>query len=193
MQSATTTTVVHVVIDDQPSSPVWADAAYLGLLVTLAAALITAWVTLWAAKKARNATRRSALAAQYGAALADALAWRELPYRVARRSGDDAATLGKLADGFHELHERIEHHRQWTRLESPAVGDTYANLLDTLRRRADDAIKFAWTQRSAITKPEHMVLGDVPELVVNVDAECAAYVEAVKAELDKLVKPERKR
>lgn len=190
MQSLTTTTVVHVVVDDQPGGSAWQDPAFLGLLVTLLAALITAWVTLRRAKKDRNAARRSALAAQYSAALADALAWRELPYRVARRTGDDAETLGKLTDAFHELQERIEHHRQWTQLEAPAVGDTYANLVDTLRRRADDAIKFAWTQRAAITKPEDMVFGDVPELVVNVDAECAAYVAAVKTELDKLVKPE---
>ena len=51
-------------------------------------------------------------------AIADALSWLELPYRI-RRTSDTPETLGALAERVHHLQERLLFHENWLRIEVP--------------------------------------------------------------------------
>jgi hypothetical protein len=66
-------------------------------------------------------TRRQGYAAAVGAVLA----WAEYPYRIRRRTSDDAATLTTLANLGHDLQERRARCLAWVAGENTAVYEVF--------------------------------------------------------------------
>lgn len=179
-----TTAPIRVVVDNGPSAPWYEDPTFLGLFIPLAVAVIAAWAAHRQNLHKQADARRDRLTSEYGHALADVLAWAELPYRIARRTSDTPEALAQLASRFHGLQERIEHHLRWLQLDSAAVGTAYKQLVDTVKRKAEADIAKAWI-RPPVTTAAGMVLGG--EIAsVDVTAECEAYTAAVEAHLDDL-------
>jgi hypothetical protein len=66
-------------------------------------------------------TRRQGYAAAVGAVLA----WAEYPYRIRRRTSDDAATLTAIANLGHDLQERRARCLAWVAGENTAVYEVF--------------------------------------------------------------------
>jgi hypothetical protein len=113
--------------------------------------------------------------------LATAIAWGETPYRVARRTSDDPATLQLHVLHIHDLQERIIFHSQWLRVESAEIADAYDSLVKAIKDRTMPHIREAWT-RAPLTEGSHMNLGG-PIYPCDVTKECNEFVTSVRREL----------
>ena len=77
-------------------------------------------------------------------AIADALQWLELPYRIRRRPDDAAETLSSLGERINNLREQLEFHEKWLRIEIPGSAQRYSRLVKEVRVAAGAAIEDAW-------------------------------------------------
>ncbi len=103
-------------------------------------------------------------------AMADALRWLELPYRIRRRPNDDPETLNELAEKSSSLREQLGFHEKWLSVEVPQVHQSFTDLVTKVRKAAGPAISDAWEARPAET-PREMNVG---RLLDTEEAERAA-------------------
>jgi hypothetical protein len=110
------------------------------------AALITASINIWLARRKSHEEERNRLRAAFAEAFATYSAYKELPYAIRRRRADQPAEERiRLSETLREIQSRLAYHQAWTLLESPAVGATYQDLVDRLRATAGLAMNQAWT------------------------------------------------
>lgn len=100
---------IRVIVDAGPRASWYQDPGFWAVFVPLLVAAATLWHSQRQSLAKRDGERRDRLAVEYGRALADAIAWLEMPYRVARRTSNSPETLAALVDKHHALQERIEH------------------------------------------------------------------------------------
>ena len=93
-------------------------------------------------------------------AVADALAWLELPYRIRRRLDNTKEALGALVERIHHLQERLAFHESWLRVELPQAHKIYRELLDSVRASARSALQDAW-RASPMSDAAEMNIGDL--------------------------------
>jgi hypothetical protein len=113
-------------------------------------------------------------------ALAEALAWLELPYRIRRRTDDEPETLAGLAERIHHLQERLAFHESWLQVEVPGAYEPYRALVDGIRDGSRDALKQSW-EEAPKTEAKDMNIGDVPAPDVRGLRE--VFCEAARREL----------
>ena len=77
-------------------------------------------------------------------AIADALKWLELPYRIRRRPNDVAETLDSLGERINHLRERLQFHEKWLRVEMPNSVPSYQRLVQEVMAAAGPVIHDAW-------------------------------------------------
>lgn len=109
--------------------------------IAASAAVVVATLAFLGRWRETELTRKRQTCAE---AMADAIAWIELPYRVRRRQDDEPLTLDALAERFHTLHERLLFHENWLRVELPTAYQLYVDLVEAARRAAFVAIREAW-------------------------------------------------
>lgn len=183
---------IRVVVDSGPSAPWYEKAEFWALLIPLLVAVATLWHAQRQALAKREAERRDRLAAEYGRALADAIAWTEMPYRITRRTSDSPEVLASLVQQSHALQERLEHNASWLLLDSEPAGLAYKALVASVKQKAEGDIHAAW-ERRPITTAVGMNLPPEAMSKVDVSAERAAYITAVRAHLDSLDTPRSRR
>lgn len=112
---------------------------------------------------------------RFGRALANALEWREMPYRVLRRSPGPEHQR-ELVNQFHELQHTIAFDLAWMQVENQRVYEAFSELVDALKRECAEPIREAWE-----TDPS----GDVGLLrgqafEIDVSQQIDAYVATVR-------------
>lgn len=135
-----------------PSNPVTtAVTPGLGLLVTailsgaFLAALITATINLWLARRRSREEERNRLRNSFAEAFAAYSAYKEFPYAIRRRRADVAAEERiRLSEALREIQASLAYHLAWTTTESETVGQAYTNLVQQVRRTAGAAMHEAW-------------------------------------------------
>lgn len=118
-------------------------------------------------------------------AFADALGavaeYQELPYRIRRRQGADAATRAAIAERVSDIQVKVAFHLAWLEIESVAVADAYRGLVAAARREAGAHMSAAW-QEPVLADDAAMSLGTgyaSPET----DAARAACLSAMRGHL----------
>lgn len=81
----------------------------------------------------------------YAEATRELLAWAEYPYRIKRRTGDDALTLTRLADLGHELQESLRYREAWISAESSWVAEVFIEVRSELGAVVGPCCTDAWT------------------------------------------------
>ena len=115
-------------------------------------------------------------------AIADALQWLELPYRIRRRPDDDAGTLSSLAERINNLREQIQFHEKWLRIEIPDSAQKYGRLVSEVRAAASSAIEEAWTT-GPIKSAGDMNIGELDICRDRVEEAVEEFSSAVVKEL----------
>lgn len=128
--------------------------ATLVVLPVLVAAL-TAAATMLVTRAGEATNRRRD---RYAAAVETLVAWIEFPYRVRRRTDDEAETLHALADLGHQLQERLACHQAWIATEHAELARVYERTRHEVAGVAGPAITEAWNTGPAC-KPGDMNLG----------------------------------
>lgn len=103
-----------------------------------------------------NATARRE---RYAQAVRTLVAWAEYPYRIRRRTTDEAATLTALADRGHSLQEQLAESRAWIAAESRAMSEVFDGCLREITALVGPACGTAWQEAPIATSAE-MNLGD---------------------------------
>ena len=102
-------------------------------------------------------------------AIADALKWLELPYRIRRRPDNTPQTLTALGDRINDLRERLQFHEKWLRIEIPRSVASYQRLVEEVMAAARQEIEDAWTASPAESSSD-MNIGQLSIIRDRVDA-----------------------
>lgn len=142
--------------------------AIIGIFGTVIVALISALIGRALAVRDR---RRE----QYGNAYKTAVEWREMVFRVRRRSSDSDADLQQK---FHDLHERIAFHEGWIGSESEAMRRAFRKLQTAVRDETRACIQQAWQT----TPSDSLETINSQEIIENKKAD-DAFLKAVRRHL----------
>lgn len=110
-------------------------------VIGLVGAVATAAVAFALARVSEASGRRRD---GYAAATQELLAWAEYPYRIKRRTGDDAATLTQLANLGHELQEALRYREAWIQAENPWVAGVFIEVRSELGSLVGPCCADAW-------------------------------------------------
>jgi hypothetical protein len=147
--------------------------------VALLGVLGTAISTLRSARQDRLAQRQGEHAQQFAQALSAVMVWKELGYRVLRRTDDRPETLADVAKQFHQAQQDLDWHCTWLRIEAPEVATTYEHLVQQVKSLAAPLIRQAW-KNPPIQRSEDMNLHeDYHRTFEDLDTE--PYVKAVQS------------
>lgn len=116
-------------------------------------ALVLGSTVLGALLTALNKNLRDAAVVRrdkYATAVGHLAAWTEYPYRIRRRTSDDAETLTRLADLGHQLQIDSACHRGWIAGESTAVGNLYDTWLEHVQAAVTVPASQAWQEGPVI-------------------------------------------
>jgi len=126
-------------------------------VIAASIALFSAVLVYWFQRREDELARKRVACAE---AIADAIAWLELPYRVRRRQDNDKGTLDALAERFHKLHERLLFHENWLRIELPTAHPRYTSAVAAARAASVEAIRAAWAAEP-VSSSEQMNVGNL--------------------------------
>lgn len=149
----------------------------LDTLVSIVVAAIAALVAYFLAVRRHELEEQRKECAK---AIADAMAWLELPYRIRRRADDLPTTRTALVERMHALQEALYFHENWLRIEMPRSQALYTDLVTKIKDGARQQIQQAWEEHPA-DAANLMNLGDLG--VGRVDEEVEAFAAAVRQDL----------
>lgn len=158
------------------------DASWIAAAATILAAATAAIVAVWLHRSGQKENRRDRKREMCARAVADALAWMELPYRIRRRVDDDPATIHELADAAHQLQEALFFHDAWLRFEMPEAGTGYGALVSACKSAVGEAIQEAWTSPPA-SQPGNMIIGNLSIDRSGADRALAVLTETMRRHL----------
>jgi len=110
------------------------EIAILGMTTTVVVALLSALAAYLASKR----DRRRIL---YSEAIQAIVSWKEMLYRVRRRTDDQT---GQLVAGFHELQDKLSYYQAWIGGESKYMDRSYARLVRGIKGETEALIRNAW-------------------------------------------------
>ncbi|MFB9238121.1 hypothetical protein ACFFWC_21625 [Plantactinospora siamensis] len=132
-------------------------------LAVLGSSVVAGLISVILGNTRANATARRE---RYAQAVRTLVAWAEYPYRIRRRTSDDAVTLTALADRGHTLQEQLAESRAWIAAESRAMSEVFDACLDEINPLVGPACAIAW-QQPPIAKSAEMLLGDFGPRGIN--------------------------
>jgi hypothetical protein len=116
------------------------------------AAIVTAGINIWLARRSRYGDERSRVRAALADAFAAYAAYKELPYAIRRRRADTPAEERvRLSEILRKIQTDLAYHQAWTAAESEVVGTAYAELVRETRKIAGAAMHEAWAAPAART------------------------------------------
>ncbi|WP_139142618.1 hypothetical protein [Humibacillus sp. DSM 29435] len=150
-------------------------AGWVILTVILTSGVVSALVTKLLE---RGAKRDERVRDGYADSTAVLVAWGEFPYRVARRTSDEAEVCAALVGRGHDAQEGLACRHAWIVGESVVMSEFYSAITVQLRPQVADATQAAW-RRAPASGGAGMVLSDgqpMPQVEVQrfVDLWCLA-------------------
>ena len=147
------------------------EIAILGMATTVVVALLSALAAYLASKRDR---RRSL----YSEAVQVIVGWKEMLYRVRRRSDDQTRDL---VNSFHDLQDKLSYYQAWIAGESKYMSRSYAKLVKGIKGKTETLIEKAW---QAPGQPDP---GKTPKVEEHPDM--SEYVDAFSADLRSHLSP----
>jgi hypothetical protein len=136
------------------------EIAILGMAATVVVALLSGLIAYLASKR----ERRRVL---YSEAVQAILGWREMLYRVRRRSDDQTRDL---ISAFHDLQEKLSYHEAWIGSESKYMSRSYARLTHAVKSQTESLIRSAWKESTRDAPGDALPTDGHPDVTASVDA-----------------------
>jgi len=155
------------------------DASYIAASATIAAALLAAFGAALLFLLGQRAVDRSRKRELCGKAIAEALAWLELPYRIRRRLDDNAETLRAMTDRIHQLQESLLFYSSWLRVELPEAHDDYTSLLGAIKSGTRASIQEAW-RMPPLADASGMNIGEIAIDRARIDESLSEFTATVR-------------
>lgn len=124
--------------------------ALIALAASIGAAALSFAFGRWSDTTAR---RRNG----YAAAAQELVGWVEYPFRIRRRTSDEADVLTKLAERGHAHQEALRYRQTWIRSENRWMAEIFAAVRTDLGAILSASCNEAWAA-DPITKAEDMTL-----------------------------------
>jgi hypothetical protein len=124
--------------------------AFIALATSIGAAALSFAFGRWSDTTAR---RRDG----YAAAVQELVGWVEYPFRIRRRTSDDADALAELAERGHALQEALRYRQTWIRSENRWVAEIFAAVRADLGAILSESCNEAWAAEP-VTKAADMTL-----------------------------------
>lgn len=141
--------------------------------IAAAATIIVCVLTALAAFLAAKRQHRRLIC---GEAIRAATAWKEMVYRVRRRSGADDA---QLRNEIHKLQSDLLYYHAWIGNESRYMAVSFQRLVSGINATTDDELRRAWSESPRI-EPSGTLSGELdPDVGPNV----AAFLRDVRSHL----------
>ena len=154
------------------------EPSVIAALVVGVSAVASAVLAYLLGQRRASVERKRTLCAE---AIADALQWLELPYRIRRRPDNTPQTLTALGDRINDLRERLQFHEKWLRIEIPQSVASYQRLVGEVIAAARQEIENAWNASPA-QSASNMNVGQLSITRNRVDAAVEDFsAEVVKA------------
>lgn len=140
-----------------------ATKAIVAACISAGATVTVAVFSLLAAYMANKRDRRRTL---YSEAIRTAVGWKEMVYRVRRRT---AGQEQELINQFHELQDRLAYYQSWVGSESAAMKRSYDTFVGSVKGCTEQLIRAAWEEPirpvpgNARTSDEHPDLSDLTD------------------------------
>jgi hypothetical protein len=161
------------------------------LALLLSGAMLAAVVNIVLTRRKSLEEERNRVRATCAEAFEAVAAYKEFPYAIRRRRNDTPeAERVRLSDELRHIQAHLSYFTAWMRGEDAALAAAFDALVANLRRVAGKACHDAWlapgaTSDAAMNFPAGVV--DLSALTSYEDA----YIAAVKAHLDGLIKTRR--
>lgn len=136
------------------------EIAILGMATTVLVALLSALVAYLASKRER---RRSL----YSEAVQVIVGWKEMLYRVRRRSEDQ---VRDLVNAFHDRQDKLSYYQAWIAGESKYMSRSYARLVSGIKGETEALIEKAWGETGHPTPTKAGPDDGHPDISTYVDA-----------------------
>jgi hypothetical protein len=148
------------------------EIAILGITTTVVVALLSALAAYLASKR----ERRRVL---YSEAAQAILSWKEMLYRVRRRSDDQARDL---ISTFHDLQDKLTFYEAWIGSESKYMSRSYKRLVKAIKSKTESLIRDAWKQPTRKVPGDALPSDQHPDLSADVDS----FLQDVRSHLSPL-------
>lgn len=148
------------------------------LLAIIGSSLIGTVVTLtWNGVRTAAGVRRD----RYAEAVVTLVAWREMPYRIRRRTSDSPEVLAALSNAVHDLQEASARSEAWVRTDDATLGWLFIDARQRINAVIEGgALRDAWLSQ-AVTTPAGMNLNIGPQSVGDAQRKAlAAFSAAVQ-------------
>lgn len=139
--------------------------------------VLTAVASVWAYILQSKATRKAQERLLFAQAFAAVTSWKELPYRVARRTDDSPESHKALIDEFHRLQLELEQHLAWVQVADHEIGRKFDRLVKETKRQCSPHFEAAWAQEPQGSAP----LGE--KYSIDVNGLKSNYLRAVRKRL----------
>ena len=157
---------------------------FKALLTAVALPLVLFLIKSWYSESLERRNRRRGL---YADALAACMEYREFPYVIYRRNGEQpAAERTRISEALRDVQKRIAHHRAWLMTESHDVAAKYEDLVTTLKTVAGEEMKKRW-KAEPIKKDADMTVAPKFDWR-RIEEKEKAYIKAVRRQLAPLWK-----
>jgi hypothetical protein len=147
------------------------------------AALVTAAISIWLARRKSREEERNRLRTSFAEAFAAYSSYKEFPYAIRRRRADlPAEERIRLSEALRKIQANLAYHLAWTAAESQPVGQAYANLIKQVRKTAGSAMHEAWN--ASPNDVDHTM--NIPPSVVDLSSLApyeTDYIDAVRTHL----------
>jgi hypothetical protein len=115
------------------------------VIAAVIAAFVGATVNVALARRKSLEEERARVRTTFAEALQAVAEYKEFPYAIRRRRGDDAAAERvRLSEALREVQAKLSYYTAWTKAESDEVGRAYETLVGELRKVAGTACHEAW-------------------------------------------------
>ncbi len=118
----------------------------------------------------------------YADALAACMEYREFPYVIYRRNGENPAEeRTRISEALRDVQKRIAHYCAWLKTESQDVADKYDELVATMKSVAGEEMKRRWKHKPIKKDADMTVLPKMDWALIEVREK--EYVRAVRKQL----------
>ncbi|WP_439381601.1 hypothetical protein [Amycolatopsis lexingtonensis] len=147
------------------------------------AALITAVITIWLARRKTREEERNRLRAAFAEAFAAYQAYKEFPYAIRRRRVDvPGEERVRLSEALRSVQADLAYHAAWIVIESEQVGKAFTELITQVCATAGTAMHEAWNAPANKTDSAMNIPPSLVDLGELTDHE-TVYIDAVRAHL----------